>query len=84
MSSFDGDVTHEGLPSPAYWRKRAERARLHADQMRVGDFRQTLLGIAKIYDSMADRAAEREARKSLPARRPRSQGPHSDDSREQA
>jgi hypothetical protein len=67
MDSDSGD-TQERLPSAAYWRQRAERARVCAREMRVSDAEQALLGIAKIYDSMADRAAEREARKRAMAR----------------
>jgi hypothetical protein len=84
MGSLDDDETQKGLPRPAYWRLRAEKARRCAREMRLNDARQALLNIAKIYDSMADRAAEREARKRVPATRagPRGVEPH--DHREQA
>ena len=84
MGTYDGDDTQKGLPSAAYWRQRAEKAREAARDMRVGELRQTLLGIAKIYESMADRAAEREARKSSPAARAPPPGPSPEDNREQA
>jgi hypothetical protein len=74
MGSFDDD-THKGLPSAAYWRQRAERARHCAQEMRVSEAQQAFLNIAKIYDSMAEHAAEREVGQSWSASRARPQGP---------
>jgi hypothetical protein len=51
--------------------------------MRVSDAQQALLNIAKIYDSMAERAAEREARKEVPAPRAPPRGGSAEDYREQ-
>ena len=51
-----------GLPSEAYWRGRAERCRTNAVAVTTDDAREALLNIAIMYDSMADRAARREAR----------------------
>ena len=49
-----------GLQSSAYWRQRAEKARLCAAEMTSDDVRATLLDIAIVYESMAERAARRE------------------------
>jgi hypothetical protein len=51
MSSFIND--------PEHWRKRAEEARKLADQMNDPDAKQTMLGIAKDYDHLAERAEQR-------------------------
>jgi hypothetical protein len=56
-----------GLRSAAYWRQRAETARLCAADMTNDEVRATLLDIAIIYDSMADRAARREGRAKSPS-----------------
>ena len=57
-----------GLQSSAYWRQRAEQARLCAAEMASDDVRATLLDIAIVYDSMADRAARRERAQSAQKR----------------
>jgi hypothetical protein len=51
-----------GLPTEAYWRNRAENCRECAVAATTEDAREAFLNIAIMYDSMADRAARREAR----------------------
>jgi hypothetical protein len=48
----------EDRRDPEYWRERAEKARLVADQLRNADSRRVLLSIAVSYDMMAEQAAE--------------------------
>ena len=60
MTSTDGE-----LRSSAYWRARAEETRAKAEEMRSGDAQSALLDIAAMYDRMAKRAAEREAKRKL-------------------
>ena len=55
-------MDQDALKSAAYWRQRADRARFCAAESVGDEIRASLLGIAIIYDSMADRAARREAR----------------------
>jgi hypothetical protein len=57
--------TDDGLRSSGYWRERAEETRAKAGEMRSGDAQSTLLDIAAMYDRMAIRAAEREAKRKL-------------------
>lgn len=42
-----------------HWRRRAEEARAHADQMNDEKSREMMLGIAVDYDRLAARAEER-------------------------
>ena len=53
-------MDRNGLQSSAYWRQRAEKARLCAAEMTSDEIRATLLDIAIVYESMAERAAKRE------------------------
>jgi hypothetical protein len=46
---------------PEYWQSRADKVRAIADEMFDPHSRETLLRIAKDYDSLAKRAQEREA-----------------------
>jgi hypothetical protein len=66
MTSRDNE-----LRSSQYWRGRAEEARIRAGEMRSPSAESSMLDIAAMYERMADRAAEREAR-STPADCPRS------------
>jgi hypothetical protein len=45
---------------PEYWRTRADKVRAIADEMFDPQSRETLLRIAKDYESLAKRAEERE------------------------
>jgi hypothetical protein len=49
----------DGLRSAEYWEERAEEARVRASEMRDSAARDLMLGIAKTYDAMADRARAR-------------------------
>jgi hypothetical protein len=53
---------NDELHTSAYWRDRAEEARVKAGEMRSHDAERSFLEIARMYDNMADRAAKREAR----------------------
>jgi hypothetical protein len=53
----------DGLRSSKYWRERAEETRAEAGEMPCGDAQSALLDIAAMYDRMARRAAEREAKR---------------------
>jgi len=55
----------DGMRSSSYWRERAEETRAKAGEMRSGDAQSALLDIAAMYDRMAKRAAEREAKHKL-------------------
>ena len=57
--------TDDELRSSAYWRERAAGTRAKAGEMRSGDAQSALLDIAAMYDRMANRAAEREAKRKL-------------------
>ena len=57
--------TDDGLRSSSYWRDRADEVRAKAEEMRSGDAQSALLDIAAMYDRMAKRAAEREAKHKL-------------------
>jgi hypothetical protein len=46
--------------TPAYWRKRAEEARLRATEMTDAAAEAKVQVIARMYDHMADRAAKRK------------------------
>ena len=52
----------DGLRGSQYWRERAEEARARAGEMRSADAESAMLDIAAMYERMADRAAEREAK----------------------
>ena len=43
-----------GANGPAYWRQRAKEARCDADKFDDPSVKETLLNIAKSYDSVAD------------------------------
>ena len=58
-------IKDDGVRSSRYWRQRAEETRAKALQMR-GDAQSALLDIAALYDRIATRAAEREAKQKLP------------------
>ena len=47
------------INDPKHWRERAEEARALANQMNDQEARQLMLGIAKDYERLAERAAER-------------------------
>jgi hypothetical protein len=47
------------INDPEYWRKRAEEARALATQMNDPMSKEMMLGIAKDYERLAERAAER-------------------------
>jgi hypothetical protein len=53
------------LRSSKYWRARAEETRAKAGEMRSGEAESAMLDIAAMYDRMANRAAEREAKHKL-------------------
>jgi hypothetical protein len=55
-------VPLELLNNVEHWRDRAEEARVHAEQLTATDARQMMLEIAKSYDKLAERAAERRLR----------------------
>jgi hypothetical protein len=44
---------------PAHWRQRAEEARVLAEQMSDAASREMMLGIAKDYERLAERAEQR-------------------------
>jgi hypothetical protein len=52
-----------GLLSSSYWRERAVETRAKAGEMRSDDAQSALLDIAAMYDRMAERAAEKEAKR---------------------
>jgi hypothetical protein len=52
----------ELLNNVEHWRDRAEEARVHAEQMNDPEAKRMMLEIAKSYDKLADRAAERRLR----------------------
>ncbi|SEP42850.1 hypothetical protein SAMN02990966_06113 [Rhodospirillales bacterium URHD0017] len=58
-------IENDGLRSSAYWRARAEETRAKAGEMRSGEAEAAMLDIAAMYDRMAKRAAEREAKHKL-------------------
>ena len=58
-------TSDDGLRSSEYWRARAEEVRAQAEEMRSGDAQSALLDIAAMYDRMATRAAEWEAKLKL-------------------
>ena len=53
----------DGPRGSRYWRRRAEEARARAGELGSGDAESAMLDIAAMYERIADRAAEREARK---------------------
>ena len=58
--------TDQGPRSSSYWRARAVETRAKAGEMPSGDAQSAMLDIAAMYDRMAQRAAEREAKRKLP------------------
>jgi len=55
-------VTHnDGLRNSEYWQERAEEARARVDEMRDAEARVLMRNIARMYDSLAARAAQRES-----------------------
>ena len=50
----------DGQRSADYWEGRADEARMQAENMRDTDARNAMLGIARMYDQLAERAATRE------------------------
>jgi hypothetical protein len=52
-------VTASNLDNARYWRERAEEVRARAARMRDPDARLYMLGIARSYDLLAQRAEER-------------------------
>ena len=55
-------MTHnDGLRNSEYWQERAEEARARADEMRDAEARVLMRNIARMYDSLAARAAQRES-----------------------
>ena len=52
----------DGLRGSQYLHERAEEARARAGEMRSADAESAMLDIAAMYELMADRAAEREAK----------------------
>ena len=57
MERTTGD---DGQYTPAYWRERAEEARVRADEMRDRDTRAMMTMIAETYERMATLAEMRE------------------------
>jgi hypothetical protein len=49
----------ELLNNVEHWRDRAEEARVHAEQLTDSETKRMMLEIAKSYDTIADRAAQR-------------------------
>jgi hypothetical protein len=49
----------DGLWTSEYWRDRAEEARARAGEMRDPEAKTTMLRIAEMYDSLAERVARR-------------------------
>ena len=47
------------LNDPKYWRARAEELRVLAEHLKVADAKVMILGCAKDYDLLAERAEER-------------------------
>lgn len=47
------------LSNPQYWRARAEETRTLADSLTDKESKQIMLGVAKDYDRLAQRAEER-------------------------
>jgi hypothetical protein len=57
--------TDDGLRGSGYWHERAEEVRSKAEEMHSGDAQSAMLDIAAMYDRMAKRVAEREAKHKL-------------------
>jgi hypothetical protein len=55
-------ITDDGQHTSAYWRARAEELRSRAEVMRDSDARTAMTIVADMYDRMAVRAEEREAK----------------------
>ena len=52
-------VSGAHINDPAHWRRRAEEARTHAEQMADSESRAMMLNIAQDYEKLAKRAEER-------------------------
>jgi hypothetical protein len=52
-------VLLELLNNVRHWRDRAEKARMHADQLTDPEAKHMMLGIAESYEKLAQRAEER-------------------------
>ena len=50
----------EVVPTPKYWRDRADEARATAEQMRNPDAKEAMLQVAAIYERMARQAADKQ------------------------
>ena len=57
--------TIDGHHTAAYWRARAEEARSRTQDMRDGHARTAMTIVAEMYDRMAMRADEREAKATI-------------------
>ena len=55
-------TTSDGQFASEYWRYRAEKTRLQSEGMHDIDTKVTMYMVAQMYDRMAERAQEREAR----------------------
>jgi hypothetical protein len=56
-------TTKDGLRTSRYWRDRADEARARAEEMRNYDAEATMQEVARMYDRLADLAANRKAGK---------------------
>jgi hypothetical protein len=52
-------MTNNLRDDPKHWRDRAEKARVHAEQMSDPESKRTMLGIAESYERLARRADQR-------------------------
>jgi hypothetical protein len=59
-------IKNDGLRTSDYWRESAEEARIRAEGLRDGSARETMLQIARTYDAMGKRAANRESTQNDP------------------
>jgi|GraSoiStandDraft_4_1057263.scaffolds.fasta_scaffold2032810_1 hypothetical protein len=59
-------IKNDGLRTSDYWRERAEEARTRAEGLRDASAKETMLQIARTYDAMGKRAANRESTQNDP------------------
>jgi DNA-binding ferritin-like protein len=52
-------VAEHPINDPKHWRKRAEEARIHAEQLTDPEARRMMLEIAEDYETLAKRAEQR-------------------------